>query len=206
MLSYAITSVAMSPRNRTHGAMTNTHSHQYRRWKNGLSRRGTYRMRPLGRGGRFVGGRPDFGAVWRGRYHSAPGGCPGGVGVTSGPARPLPDPRRPVLATGPQMLRLARASRDEGLTEMIPRATHADLDHVAAGAAVICRHGECLVELPYTSVIRLEVVRVNVGEELQLIFVTHRARPGALLPDVAGRPEQLRMRVADVEPRDDAAA
>src|SRR5205807_1224316 len=105
-------------------------------------------------------------------------GCPRGLVVRSSPR-------------GLQMLLLARASRDERLTEMIPRATNADLDDVAPGAAMVGGHRECLVQLPYTSVIRLEIVGVNVGEELQLIFVTDRTWSGAPLAHVAGGPQQL---------------
>src|SRR5207247_10926056 len=98
MVAYAIINVADTPRIRTLGATTNSHSHQYLRRKNRRNRwrRRNIRRSPLGLVRRF-GPLGPFGWPCLGRYHSAPGGWPVGVGVTRG--RFPPGGLRPVLAT-----------------------------------------------------------------------------------------------------------
>src|SRR6266542_3250090 len=94
----------------------------------------------------------------------------------------------------------------ECFAQMVPTAASAHLDHVAGSTPLPGGELEALTQLERPAVVASEAIREDVGEKAELVAATDRAGPRGLGPQVPGRPEQLGVGVADLEPRQEAAA
>src|SRR6266542_1107852 len=100
----------------------------------------------------------------------------------------------------------AGVSGQERLRQVIPVAARTHLNHVARPSSLGRGEAESLLHLEGASVVVLEAVRVDVGQQAELKPLAYRARAAGLRPQVSGGSEELGVRIADLEPREKPAA
>src|SRR5947209_12263523 len=94
----------------------------------------------------------------------------------------------------------------EGLSQVVPLAIRADLDHVAGPASLPGGELEAFGYFEGAAVVPLEAFGVHVGEEPKVVALAHGAGPRGVLAQVPGGSQKLGMGVADLQPGQEAAA